>query len=85
MLYAMQLSFYEKDDDRYGSFIYLAEADDPDAAVEKLGKYLKEANKNSDQMLSGEIFLGGIIEIAELPPKGTMLFYKSASDRKSVV
>ncbi len=79
MLYAMQLSFYEREDDRYGSFIYFVEAGDSDSAVEKLRKYLKEGIKSSAHMLYGEIFLGGIVEIAELPPKGTILFYKSAS------
>ena len=87
MLYIGNFSFDYEDEDnqpRNGGFVYVIEADSADDAVDKFEKNLNDTIKKKSDLLYGDIYLDGVLEIKKLSKEGALGFYKNSSGEPPV-
>jgi hypothetical protein len=77
MLYVGFFDFhyeFEDKEPRWGTFIYFADAKDPDGAIDVFKKGIKKIVRKRSIRLYGDIFLKSFVELIKLPPEGAMAF-----------
>jgi len=85
MLYAGFSEFYYEDktnEHRCGSFIYFAEAKDPDDAIDVFKKGIKKTAKKRSIHIQphGGIILNSFVELKKLSPEGAKAFFEDRMD-----
>ena len=76
MLYIGSFHNYRETEVLSAHFIYFAEADDPNGAVEIFKAGIKKMAEQSDTGITGMIFLESLIGIRKMPAEGVMAFFQ---------
>lgn len=74
MLYVGLFHIFKEEEGRRANFIYFAESDDPNGAVEIFKAGIRKTTKQADTGIYGKIYLESIVEIQKMPPGGAMAF-----------
>ncbi|MCX5831179.1 MAG: hypothetical protein NT140_04720 [Deltaproteobacteria bacterium] len=74
MLYVGSFHNYKEEENRSAHFVYFAEADDPNGAVEIFKAGIAKVANQPDTSIHGKIYLESIVEVGSVPPGGAMAF-----------
>jgi hypothetical protein len=74
MLYIGQFQNYKEEENGGAYFVYFAEADNPDNAVEIFKAGITKTANQQDTGISGKVYLESIVEIGKVPTDGAMAF-----------
>jgi hypothetical protein len=80
MLYIGLFGFYNEEKSTSNHFVYFAEANDPDGAVEIFKAGIKRTAKKPNVNILGDIYLDSFIELTKLPRGGAMAFLQAMKE-----
>jgi hypothetical protein len=83
MLYVGLFNFHNEEESTHSQFIYFAEANDPEGAVEIFKEGIKKTARKQNVHICGEIYLESFIELKKLPPGGAMAFLQAMDEHEA--